>query len=145
MKNSEERIQIPSLMSWVRFGIFVLSIVIAAIGVFGIITLWKILGISIKGSNQLESLTILPSLIFQYILFSLIPLSFCVWYKKGIKNLKRFDEEGLIWWLIAGLIVGLIFGLIFGSIVGLIFGLIWGLIVGLIAGMFFGLMEEFES
>ena len=60
----------------------------------------------------------------EYILISLALISLVASFKRGYKNLKSYDEEGLIFGLIWGLIGGLIGGLIFG----LIFGLIWGLI-----------------
>ena len=74
-------------------------------------------------------------LIGEYILISLIVISLTASIKGGYRNLKSYNERGLIWGLIVGLIWGLIGGLIVGLIVGLIGGLIWGLIVGLIWGL----------
>jgi len=75
---------------------------------------------------------------FEYVFISFSLISLIAGIKKGYKNLKSYDEVGLI----AGLIAGLIFGLIGGLIVGLIAGLIVGLIVGLIAGLIVGLIFE---
>jgi len=79
-------------------------------------------------------------IIAEYLLISLAIISLVAVFKKGYKNLKSYNKEGLIGGLIVGLIGGLIAGLIFGLIVGLIGGLIAGLIVGLIAGLIFGLI-----
>jgi hypothetical protein len=97
-------------------------------------------------------LIILYPTIGEYILISLAFISLIAIFKKGYKNIKKYEENGLIVGLIGGLIVGLIvgliggliFGLISGLIVGLIVGLIGGLIVGLIGGLIFGLTNEFE-
>ena len=70
--------------------------------------------------------TIYP-IIAEYLLISLAIISLVAIFKKGYKNLKSFDEGGLI----SGLILGLIFGLIVCLISSLIFGLIVGLIFGL--------------
>jgi len=75
-------------------------------------------------------------IIGEYILICLVLISLVASFKRGYKNLKSYEEEGLI----AGLIFGLIGGLIAGLIAGLIFGLIGGLIFGLIAGLIFGLI-----
>jgi len=74
----------------------------------------------------------------EYTLISLILISLVALIKGGYKNLKSFNERGLIF----GLIVGLVAGLIYGLIVGLIFGLIYGLIFGLIYGLIFDLEES---
>ena len=83
----------------------------------------------------------------EYLLISLAIISLVAVFKKGYKNLKSYNKEGLIGGLIAGLIfgliVGLIGGLIAGLIVGLIVGLIFGLIFGLIVALTSGLSEEF--
>jgi len=88
-------------------------------------------------------------IIAEYLLISLAIISLFAMFKRGYKNLKSFDEEGLIFGLILGLIFGLILGLIGGLIVGLIGGLIggliFGLILGLIGGLILGLIEEFEK
>ena len=91
-------------------------------------------------------------IIAEYLLISLAIISLIAIFKKGYKNLKSYDEKGLIFGLIVCLISGLILGLIFGLILGLIFGLIVclisGLIIsligGLILGLIFGLSEEFK-
>ena len=72
----------------------------------------------------------------EYILISLALINLVASIKRGYKNLKPYNKDGLI----VGLIVGLIFGLIGGLILGLIFGLIFGLIVGLIGGLIGGLI-----
>jgi hypothetical protein len=79
-------------------------------------------------------------IIGEYILLSLILISIVAEFKRGYKNLKSYDEEGLIGGLIFGLIIGLIGGLISGLISGLIIGLIGGLIIGLIIGLIGGLI-----
>ena len=94
-----------------------------------------------------DSCNLIPSdliniypIIGEYILICLIIISLVALFKKGYRNLKRFDEKGLIFGLISGLIIGLIFGLISGLIIGLIYGLISGLIFGLIYGLISGLI-----
>jgi hypothetical protein len=76
----------------------------------------------------------------EYLLISLALISLVASFKRGYKNLKSYEEEGLIVGLIVGLIFGLIVGLIGGLIGGLIVGLIFGLIGGLIVGLIFGLI-----
>ena len=91
-------------------------------------------------------------IIGEYILISLALISLVAIFKKGYKNLKKYDEKGLIGGLIISLILGLILGLIPGLIPGLILGLILGLIISLIAGLIIslilgliiGLSKEFD-
>jgi len=101
---------------------------------------------------QSSDLINLYPILGEYILISLSIISLVALFKGGYKNLKSYDEEGLIFGLIGGLIGGLIIGLIYGLIIGLIYGLIDGLIIGLIIGLIsgliygliFGLAGEFE-
>ena len=48
----------------------------------------------------------------EYILIALAFISLVAMFKRGYRNLKSYNEEGLIWGLIGGLIWGLIWGLI---------------------------------
>ena len=97
--------------------------------------------------NCSEDCNLIPSdlinlypILGEYLLISLAIISLVASFKRGYKNLKSYEDEGLI----VGLIFGLIFGLIVDLIVGLIFGLIFGLIVGLICSLIFGLIGEFK-
>ena len=69
--------------------------------------------------NTHDLINIYP-IIGEYILISLIIISFVAQTKGGYRKLKRCNKEGLIW----NLIYGLIFGLLVYLIAGLIFGLI---------------------
>ncbi len=49
------------------------------------------------------------------------------------KPLRPYRAEGLVWWLVAGLVLGLVWWLAMG------------LVTGLVAGLVLGLVEEFKS
>ncbi len=104
-------------------------------------------------------------LIGEYVLISLTVISLVALIKGGYKNLKKYDEDGLIssltFSLILALTVGLTFSLILGLIGALLFGLtigltfslilgligalLGGLILGLTVGLIGDLMEEFKK
>ena len=94
----------------------------------------------INYAPRFADLIVLYPLLGEFILISLTIILFVSLFKE----LKSYDEEGLIGGLIFGLIGGLIGGLIFGLIGGLIGGLIIGLIFGLIIGLIGGLIGEFN-
>ena len=119
-------------------GFILLTLVLLALTIFSFqitISSLEFLGIdSLKCSEEVCSyysyqLMITPMLILNYILASLTICSFVSIFK----NLKRFNDRGLI------------YGLIHGWIIGLIVGLIVGLIGGLIVGWIGGLDEEFKK
>lgn len=95
-----------------------------------------------------EDLILVYPWFMNYLFVSCAMISLVAIIKGGYGNLKRPDEEGLIFGLFEGLIVGLIYGGFYGLVWGLIYGLIYGLIVGLIFGLIvsflFNLLKEFE-
>ena len=130
-----------------RFFALMGSVGLAIFNFFIIISTWKLVNLGglnesdIKGAYQL--LIVYP-IIGEYILIGLAFVCLTALIKGGFNKINKYDDGGLIFGLIGGLIVGLIFGLIGGLIFGLIGGLIGGLIVGLIFGLIGGLQEEFN-
>ncbi len=133
--------------SFLRFIVFVGSIAL----VYGCFLLtnkfWQSLRLGKLSKEEyysISQLVILPWFVIEYCLIGLSFVCLTAWIKKGFSNLKSFEEKGLIFWLIVGLIGGLIFWLAFGLIGGLIFWLIVGLIGGLISVLILGLQVEFR-
>ena len=142
--HTKKYIHIP-MPSWKGIGKLCLALFTAFLSVINFI--WLLQNITIFDYNyapKFADLIVLYPLLGQFVLIGLtIILAVSLF-----KELKSYDEEGLIsgliFGLISGLIIGLIYGLIVGLIVGLIYGLIVGLIFGLIIGLIYGLIEEFN-
>ena len=100
-----------------------------------------------------NDLIIIYPIVGEYILISLIIISFVAVIKKGYNNLKSYEEDGLIAGLIFASIVSLILGLTFSfalclihdSIASLIIGSIIASIASLIFSSITGLILEFEE
>ena len=149
-KHTRRYIHIP--FSWKTIGLFFVllgSIGLAIANFFLIVSIghtykiWELLNSSISEEtySSFSQLIILSPLVGEYFLIGFVTICLAALIKGGFDKLKSFDEEGLIFVLIFGLIAWLVGGLIFVLIGGLITWLISGLIFVLI----FGLSKEFEE
>jgi len=98
-----------------KIGLFFLFLLVLTITIFWIYLSITKLGLFEIFSLEPEEVTInnfILNLFFNYFLISLTFICLVAWIKNGFKNLKSFEDTGLIWGLIGGLIWGLIGGLI---------------------------------
>ena len=130
-QHEREYIHIPKTnKNWfAKLGGFVFFLFLSIVNFKLILFLWKDLSLSnLLDSAYFNQLLVLYPFIGQYLFISLTII--CV---VGLfKRLNSYDEDGLIYELIYGLIGGLIYGLVVG------------LIGGLVVGLIYGLMEEFN-
>ena len=120
----------PSLAGVGRFSLMIVTAFLSYFNFLLIKSIW------VTNSPKFIDLIVLYPLVGEFILISLtIILAVSLF-----KNLKSYDEEGLVCCSIAGLILGLILGLFIGLIAGVVLGFLIGLITGLVAGVIFGLV-----
>ena len=114
-----EQLHRPNKNLWKELLGFIVSLCLAIANFFLIINTWKLLGLGDLTEEHLTSLSqllICYPLVFEYVFISLTIICFVAIHKNGFENLKKYNEEGLIYCLIYGLIGGLIVGLIGGLI-----------------------------
>jgi Flp pilus assembly pilin Flp len=150
--HSSEYIHIPKPNGiWcAKFFGFLFTIFLAVMNFLLIKLIWVQFNLGYVSAGEEELVNYTPKAIDLIVLYPLIAeyiligLSICL-FVSLFKEIKSFEEDGLIASLIAGLIYGLIASLIAGLIVSLIYGLIVGLIASLIVGLIVGLGEEFNN
>lgn len=139
----------PSLKGLGKFNLAIIFTLLSYFNLKLILKIWEDYNLGYVFAPESELVNYTPKfadlivsypLIGEYIFISLT----IIFTVSMFKELKGYDERGLIYGLIRGLIsgiiIGLIFGLILGTIFGLIFGLISGIIFGLISGIIIGLI-----
>lgn len=144
MSNEKTYIAIP-WASWRRFLPILVTVALAYFGFRYILICWTHFELGSLTEDQyysLPQLMIYPLFIIEYCLISLTFICIIAWIKKGFRNLKSIDDNGLISWLIGELIIGMIIWRIFEPIGGLIIGLLF---IGLVLGLFGGLVNEFKD
>ena len=155
VRELEQKLKYKQNKKWYLFPLFLLTLIITVFWVYISVKYFGLFEILNLEPDQVTfmKLEVIPNILFNYILISVVFITLIGWIKNGFGNLKSYDEKGLIWGLIGGLftgligglIIGLTFGLIGGLIIGLTFGLIGGLIIGLTFGLIGGLIGEFEE
>lgn len=82
------------------------------------------------GPITIERLWIIPFLAFTcYCTVSILLIFFMAYRRKGIGNLKKISEGGLVSWLASGLVVGSAIELLAGIVIGSAFWLVDGLVI----------------
>jgi len=141
-RHEQQYWHVPKANLWPLVGLMVF-VFLAYANFLGVVWLWNELGLGAlqkEDLTDLHQLTIIPSLLLEYFLVCGVIVSLVALVKGGYGKLKSFEEEGLLYGLLAGLLYGLLAGLLYGLLAGLLLSLQVGLLVGLLVG----LGEEFR-